>query len=75
MKQSSSETAAMLWLAAPLVAQQAGHHLMGVVDAAMLGRYSDSALAAAGVGNNVYFAITCVGMGIVMGMDTIVPQA
>jgi multidrug resistance protein, MATE family len=65
----------MLWLAAPLVAQQAGHHLMGVVDAAMLGRYSDSALAAAGVGNNVYFAITCVGMGIVMGMDTIVPQA
>lgn len=65
----------MLWLAAPLVAQQAGHHLMGVVDAAMLGRYSDSALAAAGVGNNVYFAITCVGMGIVMGMDTVVPQA
>jgi len=70
-----SEARAMLWLAAPLVAQQAGHHLMGVVDAAMLGRYSDSALAAAGVGNNVYFAITCVGMGIVMGMDTIVPQA
>ncbi|HEY5951697.1 MAG TPA: MATE family efflux transporter [Kofleriaceae bacterium] len=70
-----SEVSQMLWLAAPLVAQQAGHHLMGVVDAAMLGRYSDSALAAAGVGNNVYFAITCVGMGIVMGMDTIVPQA
>jgi len=64
----------MLWLAAPLVAQQAGHHLMGVVDAAMLGRYSDAALAGAGVGNNVYFAISCVGMGIVMGMDTVVPQ-
>jgi MATE family multidrug resistance protein len=75
VNQPKSETAAMLWLAAPLVAQQAGHHLMGVVDAAMLGRYSDAALAAAGVGNNVYFAITCVGMGIVMGMDTIVPQA
>ncbi len=65
----------MLWLAAPLVAQQAGHHLMGVVDAAMLGRYSDAALAGAGVGNNVYFAVSCVGMGIVMGMDTVVPQA
>jgi multidrug resistance protein, MATE family len=65
----------MLWLAAPLVAQQAGHHLMGVVDAAMLGRYSDAALAGAGVGNNLYFAISCVGMGIVMGMDTVVPQA
>lgn len=70
-----SESAQMLWLAAPLVAQQAGHHLMGVVDAAMLGRYSDAALAGAGVGNNVYFAISCVGMGIVMGMDTIVPHA
>jgi MATE family multidrug resistance protein len=70
-----SESAAMLWLAAPLVAQQAGHHLMGVVDAAMLGRYSEAALAGAGVGNNVYFAISCVGMGIVMGLDTIVPQA
>jgi MATE family multidrug resistance protein len=75
VNQPKSETTAMLWLAAPLVAQQAGHHLMGVVDAAMLGRWSDSALAAAGVGNNVYFAITCVGMGIVMGMDTLVPQA
>ncbi|HEY5921707.1 MAG TPA: MATE family efflux transporter [Kofleriaceae bacterium] len=71
----TSEAREMIWLAAPLVAQQAGHHLMGVVDAAMLGRYSDAALAAAGLGNNVYFAITCVGMGIVMGMDTIVPQA
>jgi MATE family multidrug resistance protein len=70
-----SEAGAMLWLAAPLMAQQAGHNLMGVVDAAMLGRYSDSALAAAGVGNNVYFAVSCVGMGIVMGMDTVVPQA
>ena len=70
-----SESAEMLWLAAPLVAQQAGHHLMGVVDAGMLGRYSDAALAGAGVGNNVYFAISCVGMGIIMGMDTVVPQA
>ena len=49
----------MIWLAAPLALQQAGHHLMGVVDAAMLGRYSDAALAGAGVGNNLYFAITC----------------
>jgi MATE family multidrug resistance protein len=75
MTREMSETRAMVWLAAPLVAQQAGHHLMGVVDAAMLGRYSNAALAGAGVGNNVYFAITCVGMGIVMGMDTLVPQA
>src|SRR5690606_26433304 len=40
-KRSGSD--AMLWLAAPLVAQQAGHHLMGVVDTALLGRYSEAA--------------------------------
>jgi MATE family multidrug resistance protein len=48
---------------------------MGIVDAIMLGRYSDAALAGAGVGNNLLFAVACVGLGIVMGMDTVVPQA
>lgn len=70
-----SETTAMIRLAAPLAIQQVGHHLMGLVDAAMLGRWSDAALAGAGVGNALYFGITCVGLGIVMGMDTVVPQA
>lgn len=70
-----SERAALLWLAVPLATQQVGSQLMGTVDAAMLGRYSDAALAGAGVGNNLLFAITSVGFGIVMGMDTVVPQA
>src|SRR5690348_4605591 len=48
---------------------------MGTVDALMLGHYSDAALAGAGVGNNLLFGITSVGLGIVMGMDTVVPQA
>jgi MATE family multidrug resistance protein len=64
----------MFRLAVPLALQQCGHHLMGLVDAAMLGRYSDAALAGAGVGNNLYFAISCIGLGIVMGMDTVMPQ-
>jgi multidrug resistance protein, MATE family len=70
-----SETTALLTLAIPLAAQQVGNQLMGMVDAGMLGRYSDAALAGAGVGNNLLFAITSVGLGIVMGMDTVVPQA
>jgi len=65
----------MVRLAAPLAIQQMGNHMMGLVDQAMLGRYSDAALAGAGVGNNLYFGITCIGLGIVMGMDTVVPQA
>jgi MATE family multidrug resistance protein len=70
-----SELSAQIRLAIPLVVQQLGFQLMGTVDAALLGRYNDSALAAAGVGNNLLFAITSVGFGVVMGLDTVVPQA
>jgi MATE family multidrug resistance protein len=65
----------MFKLAAPLALQQAGNHLMGLVDSAMLGRWSDAALAGAGVGNNIYFGLTCIGLGTIMGMDAVVPQA
>lgn len=70
-----SESRTMMTLAATLALQQVGHYLMGLVDTAMLGRYSDAALAGSGVGNSLYFAFTCVGLGILMGMDTVVPQA
>lgn len=70
-----TERAALLRLAVPLAAQQLGFQLMGTVDALLLGRYSDAALAGAGVGNSLLFGITSIGLGIVMGMDTVVPQA
>jgi MATE family multidrug resistance protein len=69
------EIAQQVRLAIPLAAQQLGAQLMGTVDAALLGRYSDTALAAAGVGNNLLFAITAVGLGIVLGLDSVVPRA
>jgi MATE family multidrug resistance protein len=71
----NQELSAQIKLAIPLAAQQLGFQLMGTVDAALLGRYSDTALAAAGVGNNLLFAITSLGWGIVMGLDTVLPQA
>jgi multidrug resistance protein, MATE family len=70
-----SELAQQVQLAIPLVAQQLGAQLMGTVDAALLGRWSDTALAAAGVGNNLLFAITSIGLGIVLGLDSVVPRA
>jgi len=70
-----SERRDLLRLAAPLAAQQVGFQLMGTVDALMLGRWSDAALAGAGVGNNLLFAITSIAMGLVMGVDSVVPQA
>jgi MATE family multidrug resistance protein len=72
---NESELSAQIRLAVPLAAQQLGFQLMGTVDAALLGRYDDTALAAAGVGNNLLFAITSVGLGVAMGLDTVLPQA
>jgi MATE family, multidrug efflux pump len=69
------ELSAQIRLAIPMAAQQLGFQLMGMVDAALLGRYNDTALAAAGVGNNLLFAISSVGVGIVMGLDSVLPQA
>jgi MATE family multidrug resistance protein len=62
-------------LAIPLAAQQLGFQLMGSVDAALLGRYDDTALAAAGVGNYLLFVISAIGLGVVMGLDSVVPKA
>jgi len=70
-----SELAQQLRLAIPLAAQQIGAQLMGTVDAALLGRYSDTAIAAAGIGNNLLFAIMSIGLGIVLGLDSVIPRA
>jgi MATE family multidrug resistance protein len=73
--EAASELRAQIRLAVPLAAQQVGVQLMGAVDAALLGRSSDAALAGAGIGNNLLFGITALGLGVVMGLDTVVPQA
>ena len=69
------ELRAQVRLAAPLALGQLGHHLMSIVDTAMLGRYSDAALAGAGIANALMWTFTLFGMGVVMGMETLVPQA
>ena len=62
-------------LALPLAAAQAGTQLMGVVDIAVLGRLGGRELAAAGLGNAVFFAVSIFGMGLVFGIDPMVSQA
>lgn len=70
-----SELRAQVQLAVPLVAQQLGLQLMGLVDTAVLGRYDADAMAGATIAGGLVFAISCVGMGVVLGLDTLVPQA
>ncbi|MCE9574357.1 MAG: MATE family efflux transporter [Deltaproteobacteria bacterium] len=70
-----TELAAQIHLAVPLVAQQLGLQLMGLVDTALLGRYDADAMAGATIAGGLVFAISCIGMGVVLGLDTLVPQA
>ncbi len=49
--------------------------MLGLVDAAILGHYHRDALGGAGVGNSLVFGISCLGMGIMMGLDALLPQA
>lgn len=75
MTPPESQLRPLLRLSAPLVAGHAGSQLMSFVDAAMVGRLGKVALAAVGIGNGLYFAMTILGMGCVLGMDALVAQA
>lgn len=48
---------------------------MSFVDTAMVGRLGSAALAGVGIGNGLFFALTLVGLGCVLGMDPLVAQA
>lgn len=71
----SAELRQLGTLAVPLALSQLGHQLMTVVDTAMLGRYDDAALAGAGIAGGILLALSVIGMGTIMGLDTLIPQA
>lgn len=62
-------------LAAPIVVVQVGLMLMGVVDAAMVGRWSAEGLAAIALGNLFWTLVVIVGQGTLMALDPVVAQA
>ena len=65
----------MLRIAVPVVLAELGWMAMGVVDTIMVGPLGPSAIAAAGVGNSLHFAFAIFGMGLLLGLDTLVSQA
>lgn len=62
-------------LAAPIVVVQVGLMLMGVVDAAVVGRYSAEGLAAVALGNMYFNSVVTLGHGTLMALDPLVAQA
>jgi MATE family multidrug resistance protein len=66
------EAGALLRLAVPLAATQLAQMVILATDTVMLGHYSKEALAAAAIGNTVYFLIWLLGSGIPMAVSPVI---
>lgn len=65
----------MVSLATPVVLSELGWMLQGVVDTIMVGKLGPAAIGAVAVGNAVYYTPSLFGIGLVLGLDTLVSQA
>ncbi len=70
-----SEGRALVRLSVPLAFAHFGQTLLGAVDTAVVGRLGELPLGAAGLGNSLFFTVTVLGMGVMLGLDPLVAQA
>src|SRR3984957_11733632 len=69
------ELGAMVKLAVPVVLSELGWMIMGVVDTMMVGRLGPAAIGAVALGNAVCYTPSMFGIGLLLGLDTLVSQA
>ena len=62
-------------LATPVVVAEVGWVSMQIVDIGMVGRLGPEAIGAVGVGSALFLAFGVFGMGLLLGLDTLVSQA
>jgi MATE family, multidrug efflux pump len=74
-KDLRSEFRPMFKLAWPVVLSEIGWMMMGVVDTIMVGRVSPEAIGGVSVGSVLHFTVAVFGMGVLLGLDTLVSQA
>lgn len=65
----------MVKLATPVVLAELGWMLQGVVDVIMVGRLGPVGIGAVALGNALYYAPSIFGIGLILGLDTVVAQA
>src|ERR1700758_4213574 len=70
-----AELAGMIALAVPVVLSELGWVAQGVVDNIMVGRLGPVAIGAVALGNAVYYTPSLFGIGLLLGLDTLVSQA
>ena len=69
------ELAALAKLAIPVVLSELGWMAQGVVDTIMVGRLGPAAIGAVAVGNAVFYTPSLFGIGLLLGLDTVVSHA
>jgi MATE family multidrug resistance protein len=69
------EFRALLTLAIPVVLSELGWMTMTIVDLVMVGHLGPAAIGAVGLGNAIYYGPSLFGMGLLLGLDTVVSQA
>lgn len=69
------EIGPMLALAGPVVLAELGWMGMGFVDTAIVGRIGPEAIGAVGIGTALFGTLAIFGMGLLLGLDTLVSQA
>lgn len=65
----------MLALAGPVVLAELGWMAMGLVDTLFVGRLGAEAIGAVSLGSALYFAVAIFGIGLLLGLDTLISQA
>ncbi len=75
MRQLRAELRELLRLAIPVVLSEIGWMTMTVVDLVMVGGLGARAIGAVGLGNAVFYAPSLFGVGLVLGLDTLVSRA
>lgn len=65
----------MVKLATPVVLAELGWMLQGIVDVIMVGRLGPVGIGAVALGNALYYAPSIFGIGLILGLDTVVAQA
>ena len=65
----------MAALALPVVLSELGWMAQGVVDTIMVGRLGPAAIGAVALGNAVCYTPSLFGIGLLLGLDTLVSQA
>lgn len=68
------ELGPMLRLAGPVVVAELGWMAMGIVDTIMVGPLGAEATGAVGLGSNLFIALAIFGLGLMLGLDTMVSQ-